>query len=65
MSPRLIHIYSCAAALLYALDPFPLGAGCLTRAEEGVGDGAEGFGLARRARLKHVPVLVRVPRDVE
>ena len=62
---RLIRIYGRAAAQLYALDPFLPGAGRLARAEEGVRDGAEGFGLARRAGLKHVPVLVVVPRDVE
>ncbi len=62
---RLIRIYCCAAALLYALDPFLPGAGCLTRAEEGVSDGAEGFGLACRAGLKDVSVLVVMPRDVE
>lgn len=62
---RLIRIYCCAAALLYALDSFLPGAGCLTRAEEGVSDGAEGFGFARGAGLKNVSVLVIVPRDVE
>lgn len=65
VSLRLIRIYCCAAALLYALDPFLPGAGCLTRAEQGVGDGAEGFGFAGGAGLKDVSVLVGVPRDVE
>lgn len=65
VSLRLIRIYCCAAALLYALDPFLPGAGCLTRAEEGVSDGAEGFGFAGRAGLKGVSVLVIVPRDVK
>ena len=62
---RLIRIYGRAAAQLYALDPFLPGAGRLTRAEKSVRDGAEGFGFARRAGLKDVPVLVVVPRDVE
>lgn len=61
----LIRIYSCAATLLDPLDPFLPLAGCLTGAEEGVRDGAEGFGFAGRAGLKGVPVLVIVPRDVE
>lgn len=62
---RLIRIYCCAAALLYALDPFLPGAGCLARAVEGVSDGAEGFGFAGGAGLKDVSVLVGVPRNVE
>lgn len=61
----LIRIYRRAAALLYALHPFLPGAGCLARAEEGVGDGAEGFGFAGGAGLKDVSVLVVVPRYVE
>lgn len=62
---RLIRIYRGAATLLYALDPFLPGAGCLARAVQGVGDGAEGFGFAGRAGLKGVSVLVVMPRDVE
>lgn len=61
----LIRIYGCAAALLYALHPFLPRARRLSRAEEGVGDGAEGLGLAGRAGLEGVSVLVNVPRDVE
>lgn len=62
---RLVRIYCCAAALLYALDPFLPGVGRLSRAEEGVRDGAEGFGFAGGAGLKSVSVLVDMPRDVE
>lgn len=61
----LIRNYCCAAALLDALDPFLPRAGCLTRAEQGVRDGAEGFGFAGRAGLKDVSILVIMPRDVE
>lgn len=62
---RLIHIYSRAAALLYALDAFLLGTRRLTRAEEGVRDAAERFGFTCGAGLEDSPVLVGVPRDVE
>lgn len=65
VSLRLVRIYCCAAAQLNALDPFLPGAGCLTRAEEGVSHGAEGFGFAGRAGLKGVSLLVIMPRDVE
>lgn len=65
VSLLLIRVYCCAAAQLYALDPFLPGAGCLTRAEEGVSDGAEGFGFAGGAGLKGACLLVIVPRDVE
>lgn len=61
----LIRVYGCAAALLYALDAFLPGVGCLTRTEQGVRDGAESFGFAGGAGLKNVSVLVVVPRDVE
>lgn len=61
----LIHIDSSAAAQLYALDSFPLSAGRLSRTEEGVCDGAEGFGFAGRTGAKGVSVLVLVPRDVK
>lgn len=62
---HLIRIYCCAAAQLHALDPFLPGAGGLPRTEEGVSDGAEGFGFAGRAGLKGFSVLVIMPRDVE
>lgn len=65
VSLRLVRIYCCAAALLYALDPFLPGTGRLSRAEEGVSDGTEGFGFAGGAGLKSVSVLVDMPRDVE
>ncbi len=62
---RLIHIDCCAAAQLHALDPFLPGAGCLTRTEERVRDGAEGFGFAGRAGLKCLSLKVIMPRNVE
>lgn len=62
---RLIHIYSGAAALLYALDAFLLGTRRLTWAQERVRDAAERFGFACGAGLEDSPVLVGVPRDVE
>lgn len=43
---RLIRIYGCAAAQLYALYAFPSGARRLPRAEQRVRDGAEGFRFA-------------------
>lgn len=61
----LIRVYSCAAALLYALDPFLPRAGRLSGAEQRVRDGAEGFWFAGRAGLEGVPVLVHVSWDVE
>lgn len=61
----LVRIYCCAAALLYALDPFLPGVGRLSRAVQGVCDGAEGFRFAGRAGLKGISVLVDMPRDVE
>lgn len=65
VSLLLIRVYCRAAAKFHALDPFLPGAGCLTRAEEGVSDGAEGFGFAGGAGLKGAGLLVIVPRDVE
>lgn len=65
VSLRLIQFYCCAATLLYPLDPFLSGAGCLPRAKQGVSDGAERFGFAGRAGLKDAPVLVGVSRYVE
>lgn len=61
----LIHIYRRTAAHLHALHPFLPRAGGLTRAEQGVGDGAEGFGFTGRAGLKRVSILVVVSGDVE
>lgn len=62
---RLIRIYSGATAQLHALDALSPRARRLSRAEEGVGDSAEGFGFAGRAGLEGAAVLVHVPRDVE